>query len=115
MKYGKREYLGASLELCVATALPMHMRRGIIQLTKLRTDPQFRRQGYAHMLMMLVCAEADVAGKMLLLKVGDGEIGGASKQQLLLFYQRFGFVPVQAEPMLMARSPIAARVPGIAA
>lgn len=115
MKYGRREYMGASLIVAVARALPMHMRNRVMMITKLETPTQFRRQGYANTLLGLVAAEADIAGKTLMLKVGDGMIGGADKQSLVQFYQRHGFVPIQAEPLLMARTPLRDRVPGIAA
>lgn len=115
MKYGKREYMGSSLMVTVARALPHHMRSKVLIITKLETPPQYRRQGYANTLLALVTAEADIAGKVLMLKVGDGMIGGASKQQLLNFYQRHGFMPIQAEPLLMARTPISARLPNVAA
>ena len=115
MRYGKREYMGASLIVSVARALPMHMRSRVMMITKLETPPQYRRQGYANTLLGLVTAEADCAGKTLMLKVGDGMIGGADKQSLVQLYQRHGFVPIQAEPLLMARTPLAARIRGIAA
>lgn len=111
MRYGKREHIGASLEIGVAKGLPVHMREGIVELSDLYTAPQFRRQGYADALMASVMVEADLAGKMVILTVGEGVIGGADKGALARFYQRHGFVPVQAEPLIMARTPIAARLP----
>lgn len=111
IKYGVREHMGASLEVGVATALPVHMRDGIVMISKIYTRPQFRRQGYASALLASVTVEADMAGKILLLKVGDGEIGGADRQGLIDFYGRHGFIPVQAEPaLLMARTPIGGRL-----
>lgn len=106
MRYGKREYMGASAEIGVAKSLPVHMRAGLVELSNLFTTPQHRRQGYANTLMCMITAEADVAGKVLMLAVGDGLIGGASKQQLLSFYERHRFMPIQASPLLMARPPI---------
>lgn len=110
MKYGEREHLGASLTIGVAKGLPVHMRAGIVELTDLYTKPQFRRQGYAYDLLLRVCLEADLARKVIILTVGDGIIGGADKQGLLNLYGRHGFVPVQASPMILARTPVSARI-----
>jgi predicted GNAT family N-acyltransferase len=110
MKYGPRQYMGATCLISVAKALPHDMRGDIVELSKLRTDPQFRRQGYAHELMLTVGVEADMARKVILLKVADGEIGGASKSDLVNFYMRHGFMPIQADPLLMARPHVAMRL-----
>lgn len=103
MRYGTRRYGGATLEVGVAKALPVHMRKGIVMISKVFTDPAFRRQGHAQTLLGEITVEADIARKMLLLKVGDGHEDAATKQQLLNWYERNGFMPIQAEPLLMVR------------
>lgn len=112
MKYGTREHMGASLKVGVASGLPVHMRGDIIEISSVFTKPQFRRQGYASELIAQVALEADLARKMLLVRVDEGLIGGADKQALINLYGRHGFVPVQAEPLLMVRAHIAMAVRG---
>lgn len=103
MRYGKRQYGGATLEVGVATALPLHMRKGIAMISKVFTDPACRRQGHAQKLLTIVAAEADLHRKLLLLKVGDGDADAATKQNLLSWYEKNGFAAIQAEPLLMVR------------
>lgn len=103
MRYGKRQYGGASLEVGVASALPVHMRKGIVMISKVFTEPAQRRQGHAQILLSSVAREADAARKLLLLKVGDGHEDAATKQHLLSWYERNGFTPIQADPLLMVR------------
>ena len=103
MRYGKRQYGGATLEVGVAKALPVHMRKGIVMISKVFTDPACRRQGHAQRLLSIVTAEADQHRKLLMLKVGDGHEDAATKQHLLSWYERNGFTPIQADPLLMVR------------
>lgn len=110
MKYGTRTHMGASLELGVAKALPVHMRGQILEISDVYTRPEFRRQGYASELLSSVTLEADLAGKTLLLAVGDGLIGGADRQGLIDLYGRHAFIQIQADPLLMARPPISMRL-----
>ena len=110
MKMGKWEYGGASLEIGIATALPVAMRKAVVMLSKLRTDADCRRQGHASALLAQVAMAADIADKMVMLKVGEGEDGAASKQDLVSFYERNGFLPIQAEPLLMLRTPLGMRL-----
>lgn len=103
MRYGKRQYGGATLEVGVATALPLPMRKGIAMISKVFTAPECRRQGHAQRLLSMVAAEADLNRQLLLLKVGDGDEDAATKQQLLSWYEKNGFAAIQAEPLLMVR------------
>lgn len=61
-----------------------------------------RGKGHATALMLQTTVEADMAKKMLLIMVED--------VRLVPFYQKFAFVTVQREPLLMVRRTIEARV-----
>jgi len=111
MKYGKRQWHGASLEIGVAAALPQHMRKDIVMVSKVYCEPTMRRQGYANTLLARVCLQADMERKMLMLKVGDGEEGALDHQALLEWYERYGFEIVQREPLLMLRQHIGMKAP----
>lgn len=107
MTPGLREHKQASLRVAVAECLPEDMRdltREILSLAC--TNP---RKGYATTLMWTVCHEADEARITLILQpkqFGDG----MDDAKLERFYSRFGFVTIQKDPVLMARSPIAKRM-----
>ena len=91
---GRRTHGTASLMLSVSDALPANMRNGVRELTGLHTPEADRGQGLASMLMQKVCAEADRNKLVLLLTPAEGLDG---------FYQQFGFIAIQTNPILMAR------------
>jgi predicted GNAT family acetyltransferase len=103
MKPGARMHGPASLRLSFNTTVPAHLRGGLLELSHLTTPSQHRRQGYASILMQKVCAEADRAGKLLLLRPLPFDGDGPDQQQLADWYSRFGFDPIQESPLLMAR------------
>lgn len=107
MKYGARSHEGATLTLAVPTALPKHMRGPIVELRALHTKPDQRGNGYAAFLMLQTTIEADMAGYFLFLAV---EPEGVDRQRLISLYGRNGFIPIQAEPLLMIRPPIGVRM-----
>lgn len=103
MTPGQRTYKQATLTVANADGLPEDMRKDFMEILAVRS--QNPRKGHATSLMHMVCAEADLAGKMLILKVGAFDDGGMSNEQLQKWYGRFGFVEVQQEPaVLMARA-----------
>jgi len=97
---GLRTFEMASLRLCKPRALPPEMQGDVVELHSLSTPVDYRRMGHASQLMLSVCCEADLARKFLFLCV---EPNGVEKQVLLDFYLNFGFVPIQADPLLMVR------------
>lgn len=110
MKYGERRFGGARLRLTVPSALPAHMRAKIAELRGLHTAPGQRRQGHANQLMLNVALEADLGKFFLFLAVEPAEgDDGMDKQALMEFYNRHGFVPIQAEPLLMVRPCVSQR------
>jgi len=108
MKPGTRMHGPASLRLSFNTMVPANMRGGLREVTHLITPSQHRRMGYASILMQKTCAEADQAGIVLLLRPLPFDTDGMDQAQLADWYSRFGFDPIQQNPLLMARPPGAA-------
>ena len=86
---------------------------GVLELVRVWTDPEARRQGYATELMQSLCADADREGRVLMLNPKPfGQVAGLV--DLARWYERFGFVVIQQTPRLMARRPQVAVQPEIA-
>ena len=95
---GKRKHESASCELRYSTALPIEFRRLVREVFNVKTDSGMRGKGHGSRLMEAVSKEADKSKKVLML-LPDSE-------KLELWYNRFGFERVQAEPkILMMRNP----------
>jgi ribosomal protein S18 acetylase RimI-like enzyme len=101
---GNRQRGATSLMLSVPESLPEHMRRHIREVSKIETKASHRNKGLASLLLDQVCDEADSSGVMLMLTVEPYE-QGRTKQELVDWYERFGFEKLQDEPYLMARKP----------
>lgn len=102
MPPGPRAHRQASLRVAITEGVPSEMQAHIRELVSLKSGNP--RKGDATGLMWAVCAEADLARMMLLLRA-EPFSGDITQAQLEKFYQRFGFVKIQATPVLMARSP----------
>lgn len=106
MKPGIRQHGPATLKLAFSTTVPAHLRGGVLELSHLVVPEQHRRHGYASLLLQKVCAEADEAGKVLLLMPKPFDVIAMDRNQLEDFYQHFGFLTIQKHPVvLMARRP----------
>lgn len=106
MKPGLRMHGPASLKLSYNTQVADHLRGGLLEITHVITPEQHRKQGYASLLMQKVCAEADEAGKVLLLMPQPFDMPELSKDELTDWYSRYGFDVIQESPVrLMARKP----------
>jgi predicted GNAT family acetyltransferase len=116
MKPGTREHGPATLKLGFNTSVPAHLRGGLLEVTHVHTPEGERRKGYASLLMQKVCAEADAAGKVLMLMPKPYDDGPLDVQALLDWYGGFGFEPIQTKPVIMARRPgaVAVRVKPLA-
>lgn len=102
MTPGPREHRSASVQVAIATALPDEMHDQTRELVSLRsTNP---RKGHATALMHEVCAEADREWITLIVQPRKFD-DGMDDEKLPGWYERFGFVVIQLNPMLMARSP----------
>jgi GNAT superfamily N-acetyltransferase len=94
---------GCSLQVVINPELPQSLNR-VREIIALFTDPAQRNKGYASALIKEVCAEADKQAIVLLLKAEKyGKTGGI--EELIPFYNKFGFVHIQENPDLMARAP----------
>ena len=103
MTPGTRTHGHASLKVGVAKALPQAMRRQVMEVSAVRTEPEYRNRGDAGALMFATCTDADLAGKFLLVHVEPAPDSPLDQQRLAEFYARFGFAPIQADPLLMVR------------
>lgn len=103
MTPGPRTHAGASLTIARPKALPKHMQGPILEVRDFRTREEERGKGQAGILMLQTTMEADLAGVMLFLCV-DPEDERTRRDQLIAFYARNGFMPIQTEPkVLMVR------------
>jgi len=65
----------------------------IIKLDKIRVEREYRNQGLGSSYMQDLCDYADRMGKDIELNLGDKERGETtSRNRLIEFYKRFGFV-----------------------
>lgn len=93
----------ASCQVVRNPELPAEMDR-VLEVCRVWTDPEHRKQGYATELMKSVCDEADSESVVLILQPKQfGKSGGL--KELERWYKRFGFVRTQDNPVLMARAP----------
>ena len=110
MQVGFRRVGAASCQVVECSAIPCHMRQRTREIIAVRTAPEHRRKGYATTLMHQLCHEADSVGFILILfpnpfGADDGE-AGMEKSALVNWYQDFfGFMPIQSNPILLARMP----------
>ncbi len=107
MKTGIRHYENATCKISICTAIPNQMRARTRELTSLDVPENLRKQGMATELMRNVCDEADAHNMTIVLFVKPfGEGTKLDETQLREWYQTaFGFMILQAKPMMMARMP----------
>lgn len=81
------------------------MRKDVREISQLECLPEGRRLGNATELLTNICKEADSKKMILMLTVepfGDGP--QMTKEQLMEWYEStFGFLVIQAEPLILAR------------
>lgn len=102
MDPGPRTYKKASLRIAIAEGLPADMWETTREIVGVQSEN--KRGGEATALMWQTIAEADQAWLTLIvhpLKFADG----LPDEKLAPWYEKFGFVKIQEEPCLMARSP----------
>lgn len=110
MKTGLIKTKFASCEVCESTALPEHLRNHVLEVTAVQVARKHRRRGHATALLRIVCAQADLAGKTLLLNVAPFEDAMTAEQLQRWYGDRFGFAVIQQDPILMARAPNQTRI-----
>lgn len=94
----------SSAEVVVNTQLPASL-NGVLEVVRVWTDPEARKQGYATELMKSITEDADIEGVVLILTPRTfGKTAGL--EDLAKWYARFGFQTIQTTPVkLMARMP----------
>ncbi len=102
MTPGQRTHKKASLRVAVAECLPVEMWEKTRELVDVISENQQR--GEAAALIRSVCNEADKANLVLILQpIPFSE--GLTVDKLKMFYSKFGFAEIQADPCLMSRVP----------
>jgi GNAT superfamily N-acetyltransferase len=102
MKTGTLQLGNASLHLGYPQIVPGDLRGFAREITEFYVPEEFRGKGEGTELLKDVCEQAD-QNKILLVLIAD-------TLKLAMYYERFGFVAIQKEPMLMVRSPKSAEM-----
>jgi GNAT superfamily N-acetyltransferase len=110
MKPGTRQHGPATLKLSFNTSVPAHLRGGLLEVSHVFTPADERNKGYASLLLQKVCAEADAAGKVLMVMPKPYDDAPMDRNTLVEWYRTYGFEPIQAQPIIMARKPGAVAV-----
>jgi GNAT superfamily N-acetyltransferase len=94
----------SSAEVVANANLPASL-AGVLEVVRVWTDPEARRQGYATELVKSIVQDADIEGVVLILTPRTfGRSAGL--EDLAKWYERFGFAVIQKKPIvLMARMP----------
>lgn len=110
MKPGTVTLGPASLHLSYSALVPPNLRGNALEITELLTQTNERGNNHANFLMQEVRAQADQAGKLLLLMPEQYGHDGLTTDELSDWYQRrHGFVVLQASPKtILVRMPAAA-------
>jgi GNAT superfamily N-acetyltransferase len=92
----------SSAEVQPNRCLPPEMAE-VMEVLRVTTDPAHRKQGHASALMREIVRDADKTETVLMLTPRPfGTIGLICLRQ---WYEKFGFVQIQQNPVLMARQP----------
>ena len=95
MKTGTRTNGPASARVSYSQLVGANLRGMLREVTHLQVLEDARGQGYGSSLMRSICSEADASRCVLLLT--------AQNQKLAQWYDRFGFMLIQSDPLLMVR------------
>lgn len=107
MKPGTVTMGPASLHLGYSALVPPDLRGNAFEISELLTAKHERGNNHANSLMQEVCAQADQAGKLLLLMPEQFDTAGPTTEQLSAWYiRRHGFTVLQLEPKtILVRMP----------
>lgn len=76
---------------------------GVLELVRLNTISSHRKRGYATQLMQRIVDDADMSYRVLMLRPEPYGLTGIT--DLVHYYQKFGFIVIQDDPVIMARQP----------
>ncbi len=99
MPVGPRSHASATARISVPVALPLHLRAKMRELIGVKSGNP--GNGEAEALLDAICCEADNTKTALMLTVEPEN--DTDKERLANWYQRHGFKPIQATPLMMAR------------
>lgn len=100
-KHYSNEY--SSAEVVINPDLPESL-NGVLEVVRVWTDPEHRKNGFATELLKSICEDADIEGCVLILN--PKTFGRVGLENLVPWYERFGFAVIQKKPtVLMARMP----------
>ena len=102
---GKRTNGPASLKVSYSQMVPPPMRGQVREVSAILCDQASRGKGHATALLESVMREADAGRMTLLVVVEPFEDKPLDADALRSWYQRRGFVEIQAAPCVMARTP----------
>lgn len=97
MKPGTIELGNASVRVGYPQIIAPNQRGHARELTEFFVSEEYRGKGEGSALLKEVCEQAD-QGKLMLIMIADS-------LRLASFYARHGFIAIQANPILMARTP----------
>jgi len=97
MKPGTIQLGNASLHIGYPQIVPGNLRGFAREITEFYVPEEFRGKGEGTELLKEICTQADEKRIMLVL-IADTE-------KLAMYYERFGFMAIQKQPILMARCP----------
>jgi GNAT superfamily N-acetyltransferase len=93
----------SSAEVVINPDLPASV-SGVLEVVRVWTDPEARKQGFATELMKSITEDADLDGCVLMLQ--PKPFGRVGLEDLASWYEKFGFMVIQRAPVvLMARMP----------
>lgn len=93
----------SSAEVVINPDLPASL-SGVLEVVRVWTDPEARKQGFATELIKSIIDDADIEGRVLILR--PKTFGNVGLENLAKWYERFGFSTIQNKPVqLMARMP----------
>lgn len=98
MRPGAREFRDASLKVSIPTCVPEHMRDRTREISDVFVKAESRGQRLATALMNFVCQEADANRVTLVLTAREYDEGGPAEEQLVTWYEKFGFLKLQDTP-----------------
>ena len=93
----------SSAEVVINPDLPASL-SGVLEVVRVWTDPEHRKEGFATELLKSIIEDADIDGAVLILN--PKTFGRVGLENLAPWYERFGFMTIQKKPVqLMARMP----------
>lgn len=105
MKTGARTNGPASLKVGFSQMVPVNQRGLVREVSGVVCDQAARGKGHAKALMAGVLSDADASRITLLVMVEPFDDGPMGIGDLRAWYERMGFVEIQAAPCVMARMP----------